>query len=439
VTGTFLTIMLALASVVAVAAGDAGSVRVVRWQGAINPVAGDFIARQIGLANREDRAFVLLLDTPGGLDSSMRQIIKAELSSRVPVIVHVHPAGARAASAGALITLAADFAVMSPGTNIGAAHPVAIGPVPSGGKEDGVMATKVVNDAVAYARSIAQQRGRDADWAEKVVRESLSTPAAEALRLGVIDLVADSWRQALEQLDGRSYTRGGKPLLFAGRGLVPVEVEPDWRDRILNVLSNPNIAYMLLMLGMLGIFFEISQPGVILPGAIGAIALLLAFFGLQTLPVNGVGLLLILLGIVLFLLEVKVVSYGMLSVGGIVALSLGSLMLIDSDSPAMRVSLPVIGATVAVFSGLFLLVLFWVVRAQKRRVVSGLEGMVGERGTACGPFEREGRIFVHGEYWDAVADGPVADGQVVEVCEVLPGMRLRVMPVAENAKEKEES
>ncbi|TYO98832.1 nodulation efficiency protein NfeD [Geothermobacter ehrlichii] len=428
-----MTIVLAVTSV---CAGAAGSVRVVSWQGAINPVAGDFISRQLELANRENQAFVLLLDTPGGLDSSMRQIIKAELTSRVPVIVHVHPSGARAASAGALITLAADFAVMAPGTNIGAAHPVTIGPSPDSGKEDGVMETKVVNDAVAYARSIAQQRGRDADWAEKIVRESLSTPAVEALRLGVIDLVAESYRQALVQLDGRSYTRGGKPLSFAGSDLVPVEVEMGWRDRILNVLSNPNIAYMLLMLGMLGIFFEISQPGVILPGAIGAIALLLAFFGLQTLPVNGVGLLLILLGIVLFLLEIKVVSYGMLSVGGIVALALGSLMLIDSDSPAMRVSLPVIVLTVAVFSGLFLLVLFYVIRAQKGRVVSGLEGMVGERGIAHGSVARGGRVFVHGEYWDAVADEPVGDGQIVEVREVLPGMRLRVAPVPKDNEEE---
>ncbi|RMG56633.1 MAG: nodulation protein NfeD [Gammaproteobacteria bacterium] len=436
-------ILLVLPVVIGAQAGAAdmaSGIRVLRWQGAINPVAEAFIVRQILKANEQSRALLILLDTPGGLDSSMRGIIQAELASQSPIIVHVHPSGARAASAGALIALAADFVVMAPGTNIGAAHPVAIGPGPAPeGRQSDVMTTKVVNDAVAYARSIAEQRGRDREWAEKIVRESLSTPASRAHEIGIADLVENDWRRALERLDGRVYRRNGEERVFHGRGLQVVRVDMNTREKILNVLSNPNVAYLLLMLGFLGIFFEISQPGVILPGAIGSIALLLAFFGLQTLPVSGVGVLLILLGLVLFLLEIKVPSYGMLSVGGIVSLGLGSLMLIDSADPAVRVDPVVVVATVALFSGLILLVVRSVLRAQKGRVVSGVEGMVGERGVVRGDLTAGGRVFIHGEYWDAEADEPVEDGSPVEVVQVLPGFRLRVRPVRSTEQSEERS
>ncbi|HEY7745183.1 MAG TPA: nodulation protein NfeD, partial [Desulfuromonadales bacterium] len=331
-TASLVALLLAVVSFLAVGAETASpTIRVVRVADVINPVVADFVTVQLKAANEADeRAFLLELDTPGGLDTAMRTIIQAVLASRVPVIVYVYPSGGRAASAGALITLAADFAVMAPGTNLGAAHPVAIAPGGGGDKNETMMA-KVVNDAVAYARSIAQQRGRNVEWAERIVRESISTPASEALELKVIDLVAADEAALLAGLDGRRYLREGKALTLETAGTVLVYAEMSWRQRILTVLSNPNVAYLLLMLGILGIFFEISQPGVILPGAIGAIALLLAFYAFQTLPVNYAGVLLILLAIVLFVLEIKVASYGMLTVGGIIALALGSLMLIESS------------------------------------------------------------------------------------------------------------
>lgn len=422
--------LLALSpAAMAFASGDEAAVssiiRVVRVADAINPVVADFIANQLALSNEgKELAFLLELDTPGGLDTAMRTIIQAILASQAPVIVYVYPSGARAASAGALITLAADFAVMAPGTNLGAAHPVAIGT--GGGEKDETMMAKVLNDAVAYARSIAEQRGRNAEWAERIVRESISTPANEALKLKVIDLVAADEAALLAGLDGRRFLRNGEALTLETQGAVLQRAEMSWRQRILTVLSNPNVAYLLLMLGILGIFFEISQPGAILPGAIGAIALLLAFYAFQTLPVNYAGVLLILLAIVLFVLEIKVASYGMLTVGGIIALALGSLMLIESSEPYMQISRAVIFATVAVCAGFFSLVLWFVVRTQRTRFVSGAEGMAGELGFADSDIHTEGRVFVHGEYWDAFSRDPIARGERVEVVRMGRNMRLEV-------------
>ncbi len=407
-------------------------IRVVRVADVINPVVADFIVAQLKVANQTGaRAFLLELDTPGGLDTAMRTIIQGILGSRVPVIVYVYPAGARAASAGALITLAADFAVMAPGTNLGAARPVTIGPGAGGGapEKDSPMMKKVLNDAVAYARSIAQQRGRNQEWAERIVRESISTPAAEALELKVIDLVVENETSLLAELDGRRYLREGEARILHTDGVSLVVAEMGWRQKILNTISNPNVAYMLLMLGILGIFFEISQPGVILPGAIGALALLLAFLGFQTLPVNYVGVLLIFLALVLFILEIKVVSYGMLTVGGIISMTLGSLILIETAEPYLQISWEVIAATVAVTSGFFILVLYFVVRTQKTRFFSGVEGMVGERGEAVTAIDGMGRVFVHGEYWDAISAEPIAKGEAVEIVQVRKNMKLEVKRV----------
>jgi len=427
---TLVALLLAVVSFIAVGAETASpTIRVVRVADVINPVVADFITVQLKAANEADeRAFLLELDTPGGLDTAMRTIIQSILASKAPVIVYVYPSGARAASAGALITLAADFAVMAPGTNLGAAHPVAIAPGGGGDKNETMMA-KVVNDAVAYARSIAQQRGRNVEWAERIVRESISTPASEALDLKVIDLVAADEAALLAGLDGRRYLREGKALTLETAGSVLVYAEMSWRQRILTVLSNPNVAYLLLMLGILGIFFEISQPGVILPGAIGAIALLLAFYAFQTLPVNYAGVLLILLAIVLFVLEIKVASYGMLTVGGIIALALGSLMLIESSEPYLQISRMVIFATVSVCAVFFSLVLWFVVRTQRTRFVSGLEGMEGERGVADTDIHTEGRVFVHGEYWDAFSAEPIDKGERIEVIRVVENLRLEVRRV----------
>jgi membrane-bound serine protease (ClpP class) len=425
---------------------DAGPVsaeiRVVRVAGVINPVVADFVDAELAAANRlPARAFLLELDTPGGLDSSMRAIIQKILGSHIPVIVYVFPSGARAASAGALITLAADFAAMAPGTNIGAAHPVSIGPGGSSGNKQGdTMMEKVVNDAVAYARSIADQRGRNRDWAERVVRNSISTAAQEALELKVIDAVAVDETALLTELNGRTYLRNGQAFKLETAGVTLSYAEMNWRQELFNTISDPNVAYMLLMLGILGIFFEISQPGVVLPGAIGALSILLAFLGFQTLPVNYIGVLLILLAIVLFILEIKVASYGMLTVGGLVSMAFGSLILVDSPAPFLQVSRTVIAATIAVCGGFISLVLYFVVRVQKRRFVSGLEGMIGERGQAVTDLDPLGRVYVHGEYWDARAEHPIVAGNEIEIVSTEKNMKLLVRAVLakETAPAKEE-
>ena len=406
-------------------------IRAVRIAGVINPIIADFVSLELDSANVENsRAFLIELDTPGGLDSSMRIVIQKILGSRIPVIVYVYPSGARAASAGALITLAADFAVMSPGTNIGAAHPVAIGVGGSGDTEQNkTMMEKVVNDAVAFSRSIAEQRGRNRDWAEEIVRKSISTAAQEALELKVIDLIATDEEDLLRQLDGLTYLRNGEAYRLQTTDSKLVFAEMTWRQEILNTISNPNVAYMLLMLGILGIFFEISQPGVILPGAIGALALLLAFLGLQTLPVNYIGVLLILLAIILFILEIKVVSYGMLTVGGLAALGFGSVILIESPYPYLQISKAIIFSTVAVFAAFISLVLYFVVRVQKSAFVSGLEGMIGEHGTAVTVINPRGRVYLHGEYWDARAEEPIDEGCEIEVVRSEKNLRLLVKAV----------
>jgi len=396
---------------------------------AINPIVAKFISEQISAANdRQDRALLIEMSTPGGLDTAMRQIIQAELSSAIPIIVYVAPAGARAASAGALITLAADFAAMAPGTNIGAAHPVSIG----AGSPDKTMEKKLVNDAAAYARSLAQQRGRNLDWAEKSVRESISSSAQEALAEQVIDLIAEDTAQLLQQLDGRSYLRQGQKKTLNTKDAPLLNIEMNWRLQILSALSNPTFAYMLMMLGMLGIFFEISQPGVILPGVIGTISILLAFFAFSTLPINYVGLLLILLAVVMFILEVKVVSFGMLTVGGIIAMAFGSLMLIDSSQPYLQISKAVVAASVIVSAGFIVFASWMVVRTQRRPVVFGQEGMVGERGTAESDIHTEGEVFVHGEHWLARSEIEIKTGTEVEVIKLLDGLVLEVRATNDN-------
>jgi membrane-bound serine protease (ClpP class) len=405
-------------------------IRAVRVAEIINPVVAAFITEQLTRANDDQvLAFLIELDTPGGLDTAMRAIIQQMLASRIPVIVYVYPSGARAASAGALITLAADFAAMAPGTNIGAAHPVAIGPGGGGGDEGegkNVMMDKVVRDAVAYARSIAEQRGRNVDWAESIVSESVSTPASEALKINAIDLVAEDEKQLLLQLNGRTYQREGQERVLHTDGARIVHAEMNWRQKILNIISNPSIAYMLMMLGILGIFFEISNPGAIFPGAIGVIALLLAFFGLQTLPINYAGVLLIVVAVILFILEINVPSYGMLTVGGLASLGLGSLMLIDTAEPYLQISRAVIVATLLVSAAFVALVLFFVTRTQKTRFFSGREGLIGERGVAASDIHEKGRVFVHSEYWSAFSQQPIAKGDVVEVVRMAENMRLEV-------------
>lgn len=393
---------------------------------AIGPVTKDYVHRVLERAASETpECVVFTMDTPGGLDASMRSIVKEILSSPVPVVVFIYPNGGRAASAGAIISLAAHIVAMAPSTNIGAAHPVSIGQ----GDTDEDMAEKVTNDAAAYARGIAKQRGRDVDWAESIVRESVSSTAEEALHLGVVDLIVDDLDELMEKLDGRSVTIEGEVRSLSTAGSTRIEVGPSVRERFLAKISDPNIAYLLLLLGIFGIFFELQNPGAIFPGVVGGIAILLAFFALQLLPVNFAGLALIVLAIVMFLLEVKVPSGGLLTVGGIVSMLIGSVMLIDSPLPFMRVSFSIILPAVIFTALFFLFAVGMGIRAQKKRVTTGDAGIIGEIGIARTPIGDSGSVFVHGEHWNAYSDEPVAADSKVRVVAV-EGMTLKVQPLS---------
>jgi len=401
---------------------SAATVAVLRAEGPVNPVMAEYVTGHVDRAAREgDGLLVVELDTPGGLDSSMRLIVKKLLSAPLPVAVFVSPAGARAASAGVFITLAAHVAAMAPGTNIGAAHPVNLG----GGKMDETMAEKVVNDASAYIRSIAEKRGRNAEWAEGTVRESLSASAEEALEKGVVNLVVPDVESLVRNLDGREVELPSGPVTLATRGAVIVRHEMPLRLRILGVITNPNIAYLLMLAGILGLYIEITNPGTVFPGVLGAVCLVLSFYALQTLPVNYAGVLLIVLAMVMFLLELKVPSFGMLTVGAVISLLAGSLMLFDSPDPFLRVSLWVMLPSVAVFSTFFALVAWFVVRAHRAKVITGREGMLGLEGTALSDIDPTGQVSIHGEIWQAEAEDPIHAGEAV-VAVGVEGLRLRV-------------
>ena len=404
------------------AAGDGGDVYVIRVSDAISPGTADFIHSGLKKAEKAQAACVIIeLDTPGGLAESMRTIVQDILASLVPVVVYVYPSGARAASAGVMITMAADIAAMAPGTNIGAAHPVG-----AGGQEiEGTMSEKVVNDMVAHARSVAERRGRNAQWVEKAIRESVSATETEALKEHVIDLVALDADDLIRQINGRSVAGKGTLRLDASRTIV---FEEGLRTKILRTISNPNIAYLLLMIGLAGLYFEFSHPGAIFPGVVGGICLILAFFALQTLPVNYAGILLIVLAIIFFIMEMKITSYGLLSVAGIISLLLGSLMLFHGEGAEERISWQVLIPTLAVISAFFTAVAFLVFRAQMSKPATGSAGLVGEVGVAKKALAPEGKVFVHGELWDASARSPIEEGQRVRVVRVT-GLKLEVEAV----------
>ena len=389
-------------------------VNLVTIDGPIGPITARIIAQAID-ASVEDsaEALVIELNTPGGLDESMRIITRKILNSEVPVIVYVAPSGSRAASAGVFITLSAHIAAMAPGTNMGSAHPVAIG-----GQMDSTMAEKVVNDAAAYIRSIASRRGRNEEWAEESVRESISATEYEALKLNVIDLVVDNVRALLDSCDGRTVTLPSGEKVLDTREIEVKRAEISVRDKILQVITNPTIAYILLTLGMWGLFFELSNPGAIFPGIVGGICLILAFFALQTLPINYAGLLLMILALILFILEVKIVSHGALAIGGIISMVMGSLLLFESPLPYMRVSLVVIVTIVAGTALFFLVAIGLALRARKRKVTTGGRGLMGEVGVARSALKPEGDVFIHGEIWSAEADQPIKKGEKVVVTAV---------------------
>ncbi len=403
---------------------DAAEVVVARMSGIIGPSSARFMVEAIGRAEeRRAECVVIEMDTPGGLDESMRVIVKKILGARVPVVVYVAPSGSRAASAGVFITMAAHVAAMAPGTNIGAAHPVSIGP---GAKVDSVMAGKTVNDAAAYIRSIAGRRGRNADWAETAVRESVSISETEALKLRVVDLVAPSLEALLDSLDGRPVAMGDTTLVVRAKDAALVEMEMSWSDRLLAIITNPNVAYILFMLGLLGLYFELSTPGAILPGVVGAICLILAFFAFQVLSVSYSGMLLIILAIVLFIVDVKAATHGALTAGGLVAMFIGSIMLFNDPDPALHASLQVIVPVVLVTGAFFIVGIYLSIRALRRRPTTGGSALVGQEGDARTPVDdKGGKVFVAGAHWSAFSGEPIAEGKRIRVIEV-KGMSLKV-------------
>jgi membrane-bound serine protease (ClpP class) len=452
----------------ATAPGEAAgrSAVVIDVVGPIGPATRDFITRSIEQAAATNAALVVMrMDTPGGLDASTRDIVKAILASPVPVATFVAPEGARAASAGTYILYASHVAAMSPATNLGAATPVAIGMTghsspgkqpenkpdettqedagdapgdtsqPRAAETADAMTRKVVNDSVAWIRGLAELRGRNADWAERAVREAFSITSDKALELGVIDLVATDLDDLLAQADGRVVEVDGADVALRTRGLSIEYLKPDWRNELLSVITSPTIAYMLLLVGIYGLVLEGYHPGALVPGVVGAICLLLALYALQMLPVNYAGLGLILLGVVLMIAEVMVPSFGALGIGGIIAMVIGSIILIDTDAPGFAVSRPLIGAIAATASAGLMAIVWFAVRARERPVVSGREQLLGEQGTALESFEGRGEVFVHSERWTALSREPVRAGQPVQVVGIR-GLNLEVRPLEDPTGDK---
>jgi len=401
---------------------NANEVYTIRIQGTINPPIASFITESIVKAEENgSEALLILMDTPGGLDTSMRDIIKGIMESNIPVIVYVYPSGARAASAGSVILLASHIAAMAPGTNAGAAHPVSVGQE----KADKVMMEKVAKDAEAYVRSIAKQRGRNEEWAAKSVKESASITATDAVDNKVADLVAASIDELLEKIDGKKVeTKKGKVVLKT-KGKKAAEVVMPFKYKFLSYISDPNVAYILMMIGIYGILFEIYSPGAIFPGVAGGISLILALYAFQTLPISYAGLALILLAVIFFILELKVVSYGALGIAGTISLVIGSIMLIDLPSSVLSISYATI-IIVAVLTGIFFFgVLTYAVRAQLSKVKTGREGLVGEEGVAQTDVFEEGKVFVYGEIWNGKSEEPISKGEKVLVTAI-EGLVLKV-------------
>lgn len=388
------------------ATADGAEIHILTVSDAISPGTADFIQQGIDQASGA-ACLIIELDTPGGLAESMRKIVMAIYASDVPVVVYVSPSGARAASAGVMITMAADVAAMATGTSIGAATPVGMG----GRDIDKTMSTKIINDMVAFVKGIAKKRGRNMRWAERAIREGISVTETEALENNVIDLVAEDLDDLIRQLEGREIE--GKGVLNLD-GAKRIRLEEGFRTKVLKTISNPNIAYILLMIGLAGLYFEFSNPGAIFPGVLGGISLILAFFALQTLPVNYAGFLLIMLAIVLFIMEMKIASYGLLSIAGVISLLLGSLMLFEGSSPGMRISLEVLIPMLVMISGFFVVVASLVFRTQVSGPRTGAEGIIGETGILKRATDPEGKVSIHGELWRAVSKQPLAEGTRVK-------------------------
>lgn len=401
---------------------------------AIHPVTSEYIRNAIDRADREQASLLMMfLNTPGGLDTSMREIIEKILAAKTPVAAYVSPSGARSASAGFFIGVACDLFIMAPGTNTGAAHPVGVSV--TGQPMDKTMEDKVTQDAASYIKTLAEKRGRNVKMAEDAVRKSLSYTEKEAYEGGLVDLVAKSEQDIIDFFDQKTIRRfQGETQVLRLKNVPLVDVPMSSRQKFLLTISNPNLAYILLMLGLLGLYFEFANPGAILPGVLGGISLLLAIFSFQILPINYVGLILILMAIGMFILEIKVHSYGALSIGGIAAMIIGSMMLIKAPIPELRPSLKIILPVALGISLILIFLVTIVIRAHMRKATTGKEGLIGEVGTALTDLSPEGQVLVHGEYWRAEADGPVPKGSAVKVIQVLSHLKLRVSKASDGNK-----
>lgn len=389
------------------------SVQTIRIEGPIEPAAALYVHRSIQAAEQgRAEALIVLLETPGGLDDSMRSMVKDFFASRVPVVVYVSPQGARAASAGAIITLAAHVAAMSPGTAIGAAHPVGLG----GEQPDETMASKMENDAAAYARSVAARRGRNVDWAEQAVRKSVSATEEEAKQNNVVDIVAKDLPDLLSQIDGRKVKTAAGEMTIRARDAEVEQINPSLRERFLHVVGNPNVAYLLMLIAIYGIIFELQNPGSVFPGVVGGIALILALFSFAILPVNLAGVLLIVFGIALLITDLFVPGYGILTVGGLIAFVVGSLILFETRSPVFRISVTLVITMAALTAAFFLFAIGAGIRAQKAKIVTGTEGMIGQVVEARTDIAPKGKVFAEGSYWNAAVEGEsVKKGESVRI------------------------
>lgn len=400
------------------------TVFVAKLDGTINPAASAFVTRSIERATEKNaECLVIQLNTPGGLLESTRNIVGDFLESKIPIVVYVAPPGSRAGSAGVFITMAAHIAAMAPGTNIGAAHPVDIE-----GKMDSIASEKATNDAAAFIRTIAEKRNRDLEWAEEAVRESKSITETEALKKSVIDLVAKNLDDLLSQIDGKKIETVNGTRTLHTKGAQIEYVEMGWSEKFLDIISNPNFLLIFIMLGSAGLLLELYNPGSIFPGIIGVISYILAFYSMHVLPINYAGLALIIFSIILFLLEIKIVSHGMLAIGGAVSLFLGSIMLIRPSSALefAEISWFVIIATVAISTFFFVFLLGLGLKVQRKKPTTGMEGLIGEVGEAYTPLEPEGTVRIHGEFWKAEStSGAIAKGERVQVVEI-QNLKLRV-------------
>ena len=419
--------------------------------GVIGPATEDYVERALETASlQQAELVVILMDTPGGLDSAMRGIIKNITNSSVPVAVYVAPTGARAASAGTYILYASHIAAMAPGTNLGAATPVrleGISPPDIKGKDKtdksgaennkDTLKRKTINDAVAYIRGLAQLRGRNQEWAEKAVREAASLPASDALKQNVIDIIATGMADLLQQIDGREVLIQGQKRTLKTAGLTLIEINPDWRSRLLSVITNPNVAYILMLIGIYGLIFEFSNPGAIVPGTVGAICILLALYSFQLLPINYAGMGLILLGIALMVGEAFEPSFGILGIGGVVAFVIGSIILMDTDAPGFGIDLSVIVTFAMTSVIIFSFVVGMAIKARRRPVVSGQEELLGSEAWVLEDFDQKGRVNLHSENWNALSDTPLRKGQQVKVIDI-KGLTLKVEPLTPSSKQEEE-